>query len=111
MPRACAELSSAKTSFVKAFARLGVATVDNIDKPAGRSALVAILVSGAEGNFGGKPTADAKLVDGDVRPISTTAGGDDRGATTAYLLLGLVVVAVLWSVLGLRPRRRFTRGA
>lgn len=66
---------------------------------------MAILVGGAEGNFGSKPTADAKLVDGDVRPISTTSGGAASDARVTYLLLGLVVVAMLWSVLDLRPRR------
>jgi hypothetical protein len=104
VPRAYAEMSDASKSFVEAFSALGVATVDNIDTASGKAALVAILVSGAEGNFGSKPTADAKLVGGEVKPISVTTG-EGGGATLTYLLLGLVGVAILWSVLGLRPRR------
>lgn len=101
--RAYVELSSAARSFVGPFDALGVPTVDNLDTAAGRTALVAILVSGAEGNFGAKPSADSKLVDGEVRPISAvTSGGFDP--PVGYVL-ALVVVAVLWSVLGLRPRR------
>jgi hypothetical protein len=104
VPRAYVELSSAAKSFVKLFDGLGVPTVDDLDTAAGKAALVAILVSGAEGNFGGKPTADSKLVDGEVRPISaTTSGGLDPGV--GYVL-AIVVAAMLWSVLGLRPRRR-----
>jgi hypothetical protein len=103
VPRAYVELSSAAKSFVKLFDGLGVPTVDNLDTAAGKAALVAILASGAEGNFGSKPTADSKLVDGEVRPISaTTIGGLDPGV--GYVL-AIVVAAVLWSVLGLRPRR------
>jgi hypothetical protein len=103
VPRAYVELASAAKSFVKVFDALKVPTVDNVDTDAGKAALVAILVSGAEGNFGGKPTADSKLVDGEVRPISaTTIGGLDQGV--GYVL-AIVVAAVLWSVLGLRPRR------
>lgn len=109
VPSAYAELSTATRSFVKAFDALGVPTVDDVDTPAGRSALVAILVAGAEGNFGSKPTADAKLVDGDVKPISTTIGGGAGDGRLAYGLLALVVVAVLWSALGLGPRRSARR--
>ncbi|MFP5362619.1 MAG: hypothetical protein ACLGI5_07805, partial [Thermoleophilia bacterium] len=87
---------------------LDVPTVDNLDTAAGKAALVAILVSGAEGNFGSKPSADAKLVDGEVKALSATTSDGGIGAGT-YLLLALVVVAVLWSALGLRPRR--LRGA
>lgn len=105
VPSAYAELSTATRSFVKAFDALRVPTVDDVDTAAGRSALVAILVAGAEGNFGGKPTADAKLVDGDVKPISTGIGGGSGDGRLAYGLLALVVVAVLWSALGLGPRR------
>jgi hypothetical protein len=103
VPRAYAEMSSAKKSFVKAFDALGVPTVDDIETAAGKTALVAILVAGAEGNFGSKASADAKLVGGEVKPVSVTTEGG--GATLTYLLLALVGVAVLWSVLGLRPRR------
>jgi hypothetical protein len=74
-----------------------------VDTAAGRAALVAILVSGADGNFGSKPTADSKLVDGEVKPISATTGGG-IDSSVGYVLV-LVVAAVLWSVLGLRPRR------
>ncbi len=104
VPRAYVEMSSAKRSFVKAFDALGVSTVDDIDTASGKAALVAILVSGAEGNFGSKATADAKLVDGEVRPLSATVG-DSGGAPLSYLLLAIVFVAFM-SVVGLRPRRR-----
>lgn len=101
--RAYVEMSSSATSFVGPFDALGVPTVDNLDTAAGRAALVAILVSGAEGNFGAKQSADSKLVDGEVRPMSAVTRGsfDPR---VGYVLV-LVVVAFLWSVLGLRPRR------
>ena len=104
VPRAYAEMASAKRSFVDAFDALGVSTVDDIDTASGKAALVAILVSGAEGNFGSKATADAKLVDGEVRPLSATVG-DSGGAPLSYLLLAIVFVAFM-SVVGLRPRRR-----
>jgi hypothetical protein len=38
----------------------GLSTVDDIDQPAGRIALV-LALTGAEGNFGFKSTADAPL--------------------------------------------------
>lgn len=104
VPRAYVEMSSAKRSFVKAFQAIGVPTVDDIETAAGKAALVAILVSGAEGSFGSKATADARLVDGEVRPLSATVG-DSAGATTSYLLLAIVVVALM-AAAGLRPRRR-----
>ncbi len=105
VPRAYAELSTAKPSFVEAFDRLGVSTVDSIDTPSGKTALVAILVSGASGNFGGKPTADAKLVAGEVMPLSATTGGGLGDVTAGFVLLGLVLFAVLWSLPALRRGR------
>ncbi len=104
VPRAYVEMSSAKRSFVNAFDALGVSTVDNIETASGKAALVAILVAGAEGNFGSKATADAKLVDGEVRPLSATVG-DAGGAPLSYLLLVIVVVALM-AAAGLRPGRR-----
>ncbi len=104
--RAYAEMSASRRSFVEDFAALGIPTVDNVETQAGKAALVAILVSGAEGNFGAKPTADTKLVQGEVRPLSVRAGVGPGAAATSYGLLGLLVLTVLWSALGRRPRRR-----
>lgn len=105
VPRAYVEMSGAKTSFVEAFGALGVPTVDNIETQAGKNALVAILVSGAKGNFGSKPTADAKLVDGEVKPLSASIGNGPGDGLAGPLLLGVIVLALLWT-LGMRPRRR-----
>jgi hypothetical protein len=115
IPRVYVELSGAKTSFVKTFAQLGVSTVDDLDKAAGRAAFTAILVNGAEGNFGTKPTADSKLTPLGVKPISAPVadtGGASLSAAMPYLLLlALVFGALVWALPGLRgspfgPRSR-----
>lgn len=106
VPRVYVELSDATTSFVGAFAKLGVPTVDNLDKPSGKSAFGAILISGAEGNFGGKPTADSKLTALGVQPIAAEvppAGSPSVGEAMPYLLLvTLVLGALLWALPAIR---------
>ena len=115
VPRVYVELSGAATSFVKTFAQLGVSTIDDLDKAAGKAAFKAILVNGAEGNFGTKPTADSKLTPLGVEPISapvTDAGGASVSAAMPYLLLlALVFGALVWALPALRgspfgPRSR-----
>ena len=109
------ELSDAPTSFVTSFAQLGVSTVDDLDTAAGKAAFKAILVDGAEGNFGTKPTADSKLTPLGVKPISapvTEGAGASLAAAMPYLLLlGLVFGALVWALPALRgspfgPRSR-----
>jgi hypothetical protein len=106
IPRVYVELSDATTSFVKAFAQLGVSTVDDLDKAAGKAAFKAILVNGAEGNFGTKPTADSKLTPLGVKPISApvadTGAGSLGGAMPYLLLLALVFGALVWALPALR---------
>ena len=115
VPRVYVELSDAPTSFVKSFAQLGVSTVDDLDTAAGKAAFKAILVDGAEGNFGTKPTADSKLTPLGVKPISapvTEGAGASLAAAMPYLLLlGLVFGALVWALPALRgspfgPRSR-----
>lgn len=115
IPRVYVELSGATTSFVKTFAQLGVSTIDNLDTAAGKAAFKAILVNGAEGNFGTKPTADSKLTPLGVKPISARVadpGGASLSAAMPYLLLlTLVFGALVWALPGLRgspfgPRSR-----
>ena len=115
IPRVYVELSDATTSFVKAFSQLGVSTVDDLDKAAGKDAFRAILIDGAEGNFGTKPTADSKLTPLGVKPISAPVA-DGSGASLAaampyLLLLALVFGALIWAMPALRgspfgPRSR-----
>lgn len=115
VPRVYVELSGATTSYVKAFSQLGVSTVDDLDKAAGKAAFKAILVNGAEGNFGIKPTADSKLTPLGVKPISAPVadgGGGSLGVAMPYLLLlALVFGALVWALPALRtnpfgPRSR-----
>jgi len=54
------EPSDAVESFIKAYRKTGIATVDNVDKAAGQVALVCAL-AGESGHFGVKPTADRFL--------------------------------------------------
>jgi hypothetical protein len=56
------ELSDDETSSVQFYSDRGLATVDDLDKQAGKVALVAAL-DGAEGNFGAKESADSLLPD------------------------------------------------
>jgi hypothetical protein len=106
IPRVYVELSGAATSYVKTFAQLGVSTVDDLDKSSGKAAFKAILVNGAEGNFGTKPTADSKLTPLGVKPISAPvvdSGGGSLGASMPYLLLlALVFGALVWALPALR---------
>jgi hypothetical protein len=54
------ERSDEKTSQIQFYVNAGLSTVDDVDQPAGRIALV-LALAGAEGNFGFKSTADAPL--------------------------------------------------
>lgn len=113
IPRGYAELSDAPTSFVEDFARLGVPTVDNLDAAAGRAALVAILTTGARGNFGTKPTADAVLTPTGVQRLAARgpligepASPGSPGSPALYgPLLAIVLGALAWA-LPVRRRRR-----
>jgi hypothetical protein len=106
IPSVYVELSGAATSFVKAFDKLAVPTVDNLDTAAGKAAFKAILVDGAVGNFGSKSTADSKLTPLGVRPISAEIPAPDNatlsGAMPYLLLLVVVFGALMWAVPALR---------
>lgn len=106
VPRAYVELADASKSFVEAFKKLGVPTVDNLDTPAGKAAFVAILVSGATGSFGTKDTADSKLTALGVEPLAAELAQPDDGSIGAampyVLLLALVSGALLRALPGLR---------
>jgi len=101
------ERSDADRSFVRDFKRFGVPTVDNLDEPSGRAALAAILVRGAKGNFGNKPTADSRIDGGVVRVKPSAAvvtPGGDVGVTVGVPLLALTLVLLIgsWTAAGRR---------
>jgi len=112
IPTVYVELSGSTTSFVTAFDKLGVPTVDSLDTAAGKAAFGAILVSGAVGNFGTKSTADSKLTPLGVQPIAAESpGADDAtlgGAMPYLLLMALVFGALVWALPAMRrgPFRR-----
>jgi hypothetical protein len=69
-----AERSDTDPSQISAYINAGLATVDDIDQPAGRIAL-ALTLAGSKGNYGFKKTADAPLP---PRPVQTPARGKGR---------------------------------
>jgi Copper transport outer membrane protein, MctB len=77
LPAVGAEQTDTEESSIELFDSHDIPTVDNIDRIAGRVALVSVLL-GAEGNFGVKDTADELLPDllppeGAEGPVSTGA--------------------------------------
>ena len=68
------EASDDGGSAMKAFQKAKLSTVDNVDKPVGKLALVILLSDPSEqGNFGMKDTADHVLPT--IRLVTTTTGG------------------------------------
>jgi hypothetical protein len=59
-PMAGVEETSTNPSQISSYVNAGLSSVDNVDQPAGRIALVLVL-GGDEGNYGVKNTADAPL--------------------------------------------------
>lgn len=62
-PVAGVETSGQEPSQIEWYRDRGLATVDNLDQPAGRAALVYVLDGSASGSYGIKPTRDAFLPD------------------------------------------------
>ena len=54
------ELSEADPSQINFYEKAGLSTVDDVDQPAGKIAVV-LTLTGVEGNYGFKNTADAPL--------------------------------------------------
>ncbi len=52
-----AESSSSRRSEVPLFREAGIASVDNVDQPEGRAALIRVIATDAEGSYGTKDTA------------------------------------------------------
>ncbi|GAX91900.1 copper transporter [Effusibacillus lacus] len=69
------ERTDNEISAIPAYRNLGISTVDNLDQASGLLA-AAELISGKEGNFGIKPTAQSLLPMWDNQPIGASAGGD-----------------------------------
>ncbi len=103
IPTAYVEGSDADPSFVDDFEELDVPTVDNIDEAAGKAALVAILVDGAETASG--ETRSAEIGPSPFREDEGTLGG----ATPFVLLLALALAAGAWVGVGMRTSRRLRR--
>lgn len=61
VPTVGVELSSSEPSQIPWYKSRDIASVDDLDRPAGHAALV-LTLAGAHGAYGGKPTADAGLV-------------------------------------------------
>jgi len=61
VPAVGVESTDAVKSATKAFARGGLSTVDNVDKPVGRLATVLLLAGASPGQYGVKETADDVL--------------------------------------------------
>ena len=61
VPVAGVELTSTEPSQVEWYEERGIASVDSIDLPSGRAALVFALVAAADGAYGIKPSSDALL--------------------------------------------------
>jgi hypothetical protein len=68
-PAVGVEATGDRTSAVEVFDRADLSTVDNVDTPAGRLALVLVLAGGERGNYGVKETAQ------DVLPEESLEGG------------------------------------
>jgi hypothetical protein len=74
VPAVGVERTSETVSAVKAFKRAGFSTVDDIETPVGKLALVALLADPLlTGNYGSKKTAKALLPP--IAPLPATAGG------------------------------------
>ena len=72
VPVVGAEAADARPSTVSAFQRNNISSVDDVDQPMGRFALVLLLNGAKAGHYGVKPTA----ADGILPPLETaTAGG------------------------------------
>jgi hypothetical protein len=74
VPAIGVEQTSDAVSAIKAFQRAGFSTVDNIETPVGKLALVALLADPTlTGNYGTKKTAQGLLPP--IAPLPATAGG------------------------------------
>jgi hypothetical protein len=71
VPAVGVEATNTPTSAVPVYRQTGLSSVDDIDTPAGRLALVLLLDGASGGQYGLKKTAD----DGVLPPLQTTAGG------------------------------------
>jgi hypothetical protein len=75
IPSVGAEAAEARPSSVPALSRRGLATVDNVDSPPGKLALVLLLAGADPGSYGVKDTAQ----DGILPPIEPLAAEPDSG--------------------------------
>jgi hypothetical protein len=74
VPAVGVERTKVEISAIKAFQRAGFSTVDDIETPSGKLALVALLADPLlTGSFGTKKTAQAPLPA--ISPLPATAGG------------------------------------
>jgi len=69
VPAVGIEMTTSATSAIDAYRTAGLASVDDVDKPAGRLALVLVLAGAPAGQYGLKATADQSL------PPFSVAGG------------------------------------
>ncbi len=77
VPAVGVESSHAPWSAIAPFDRAGLSTVDAVDDPAGRTALVLLLAGGQPGNYGFRDTATAGVLPpvASVPEVATTARG------------------------------------
>jgi copper transport outer membrane protein MctB len=67
VPAVGVETTDTKNSAVEVYGRTGLSTVDDIDRPTGRFALVLLLAGATPGQYGLKPSAD----NGSLPPLET----------------------------------------
>ena len=68
------EAGDADPSAIAVYRRVGLSSVDNVDDPLGRVALVVLLGGGPPGHYGLKPTADAVVPR--IAPLPPSDAGD-----------------------------------
>jgi hypothetical protein len=73
-PAVGVEIARVEQSAIPTFQRHGISTVDGIDEPIGRLALVLLLAGGDEGDYGVRDTADDGFLP-PIEPLPTVDGG------------------------------------
>jgi hypothetical protein len=77
LPVVAVEATRSRPSWVRQYRQLGLSSVDNVDKPAGRVSLAIVLSGGAvgTGHYGTRPGDDDVVAQVPALPSATTTGG------------------------------------